>query len=136
MNKFLATLRDAVTPLMVFGLVAVVAYDHLAPKPPVPSPNAVDGRAAGRKFAATMPATFADAWLAAAEALDAGKSIADAQAALQTAWQAGRSQSFEALVAAEFAKVLPEGAEPATPAQRAAVAQLWRDFAAGLKGGR
>ena len=136
MSKMSSFCQSFLTPLLVIILGGVVAFDHLAPREPVARPSAVDGRTLGKQFATSVAAAFGDAWLAAADALAGGKPIADAQAVLQAKWQEGRSRAFTTLVAPEFSKVLGEGAEPTDPAQRAAVVQLWRDFAAGLKGGR
>jgi hypothetical protein len=103
----------------------------------VPGPgSAVDGAMLGRAYAPVVVATLSDAWNAAADALGRGQTVAQAQAALQQNWQAGRTKAFAASVAPEFAKVLPEGSEPKDDAQRAAVVALWRAFAKGLKGGR
>lgn len=136
MNRFAAFLRDYLTPIMVLAIGGVVAYDHFVPREAPSNPETVNGHSLGQKFAKTMAPTFADGWLAAANALEQGKSMADAQAALQTTWQTARSQSFAQQVGPDFNRVLPEGAEPTDPTQRAAVVRLWRDFARGLKGGR
>ena len=135
MSRFASFLRDYLTPLMVLAIGAVVAYDHFVPRE-APEVESINGATLGKKFARTMAPTFADGWLAAANALEQGKSMADAQAALQTTWQTARSQSFAQQVGPEFSRVLPEGAEPTDPTQRAAVVRLWRDFARGLKGER
>ena len=124
------------TPLAVLVLAGVVAYDHLAPGPRPPRRRRSTARRLGRSFAPAAASNLGDGWLAAADALEQGKTVADAQAALQAAWQDARIKAFAAKVAPEFARVLPEGAEPTDPAKRAEVVKLWRDFAAGLKGGR
>lgn len=137
MSRVSLFLREFLTPLMVLALAGVVAHDHLVPHgAAVVTPAAVDGKAVGRKFAGSVAVAFGDAWAAAADALEAGKSMADAQSCLQAKWRAARADAFAAQVTPEFAKVLGEGAEPADHAGRAAVVKLWRDFAAGLKGGR
>lgn len=136
MTKLGQFLREYLTPLCVVALAAVVAYDHLAaPRSPA-APAALDGRALGHSFAATVAPDLAVGWAAAADAIEQNKPMADAQAALQSAWQAARIKSFSARVAPGFALVLPEGTEPTDPAKRAEVVKLWRDFAAGLKGGK
>ena len=137
MSKVSEFVREFLTPLMVLIMGCVVVHDHLVPREPaVVVPAAVDGKTLGRKFAGSVAGAFGDAWAAAAEALEAGKSMADAQSTLQTKWRAARADAFAAQVTPEFSKVLGEGAEPVDPAGRAAVVKLWRDFAAGLKGGR
>jgi hypothetical protein len=68
--------------------------------------------------------------------MEQGKTVTEAQSALQTTWQEARIKAFTTRIAPEFSKVLPEGQEPTNPADRAEVVKLWRDFAAGLKGGR
>ncbi len=136
MPKIGSFFRDYLTPLVVLFVGGVVAYDHLVPKvTPLPSPL-VDGKALGRTFAPSTSSSLGEGWQAAADALEKGKSIADAQSALQDAWKDARVKAFSARVAPEFARVLTEGAEPTDPAKRAEVVKLWRDFASGLKGER
>ena len=136
MAKFGQMLRDFVIPLLVLLLGGVVAYDHLAEHPSAGASMPVDGKALGKKFVGPLGSSFGSAWLVAADSLEQGKSVADAQAALQSRWQDERASAFATLVTPGFARVLPEGTEPTTPAQRAEVVKLWRDFATGLKGGR
>jgi hypothetical protein len=128
------TIKDILTPLAVLVLAGVVAFEHLAHRqaptpPPVPT---VNGQALGRAYAPMLLASYSDAWLAAAKALEEGKPVAEAQKALQEAWKDARVKAFTNHVGSSFARVLPEGAEPTTPEQRAEVVKLWRDFARGL----
>ena len=90
------------------------------PKAPEHPQPAVNGRL-GRAFARVAASTLADAWIAAADALTQGKTMAEAQAALQQNWQAARAKAFVATVAPEFAKVIAEATEPKDAAQRAEV---------------
>ncbi len=136
MNKIASFIQGVLTPLAVLVIAGVVAYDHFVPPVPATPQSIVNGKALGRSFAPSVSSSLGDAWLAAADALEQGKDIADAQTSLQAAWQAARIKAFTAQVAPEFSKVLPEGAEPTDPSKRAEVVKLWRDFAAGLKGGR
>jgi hypothetical protein len=132
------TLKELLSPLSFLLLAGVVVFDHLAPNrapapPPVP---VVDGRVLGKTYAPILLASYADAWLAAAKTLEEGKSVSEAQKALQDTWKDERVKAFTDHVAASFALVLPEGAEPSTPEKRTEVVELWRDFARGLKGDR
>ena len=136
MQKIGSFIQGVLTPLAVLILAGIVAYDHLEGRGPAAPRPLVNGKALGRSFAPTVSSCLGDAWLAAANALEQGKDISEAQAALQSAWQDSRIKAFSAKVAPEFVKVLPEGLEPTDPSKRAEVVQLWRDFAAGLKGGR
>ena len=136
MSKLGSFFRDFLTPFLVLIMAGVVVYDHSLLGERTGAQANVNGKSLGRRFAASLGSSFGDAWLAGADALDQGKSMGDAQAAMQANWQAGRGKAFATQVAPEFAKVLDEGAEPTDPTQRAAVVKLWRDFAAGLKGGR
>ena len=136
MQKIGSFVQTILTPVAVLVLAGVMLHDRYStPSPAVPVPF-VNGKALGRTFAPMVASNLGDAWLAAADALEKGKTIPEAQATLQAAWQEARIKSFVAKVAPEFRKVLAEGQEPTNPAERAAVVQLWRDFAAGLKGGR
>jgi len=136
MKTIASFIQSVLTPLAVLLLAGVVAYDHIEGRAPSTPRPIVNGKALGRSFAPMVSSNLGDAWLAAANALEQGKDITGAQAALQAAWQDARIKAFSAKVAPEFVKVLPEGLEPTDPAKRAEVVQLWRDFAAGLKGGR
>lgn len=133
-------LKDALTPMLLLVLVATSLYDRIAPRPaPAPSPAptpAVNGAALGKAYGPALLSTYADAWLAAAQAVEDGKAIAEAQKALQDSWKDARARAFTAQVSPGFALVLPEGTEPSSPDKRAQVAELWRSFAKGLKGGR
>jgi hypothetical protein len=131
------TYRDYVILALAMALTGVATYEVTTRLPhaaPSPTP-AVDGAKLGRAYATTVVATLSDAWDAAADALGQGKTVAEAQAALQQTWQAGRAKAFAAAVTPEFSRVLAEGAEPKDDAQRAQVVALWRAFAAGLKKG-
>ncbi len=136
MQKIGSFIQCILTPMAVLLLAGVVVHDHLEGNGPLGPESAVNGKLLGRSFAPTVASNLGDAWLAAANALEQGKTVPEAQAALQLAWQDARVKAFSAKVAPEFIKVLPEGQEPNTPAARAEVVKLWRDFAAGLKGGR
>ncbi len=136
MQKIGSFIQSILTPLALLLLAGVVVHDHFESVAPSGPRTTVNGKALGRSFAPTVASNLGDAWLAAADAIEQGKTISEAQAALQLAWQDARIKSFTAKVAPEFMKVLPEGQEPTNPAERAEVVKLWRDFAAGLKGGR
>lgn len=120
------------SPIPVLLLCGIILYDHFDRRPGPPAPAAVDGQTLGKAFAPQLAASYAAAWTAAAAALEGGQTVTQAQAVLQQTWQAGRSAAFSRLVAPHLAAVLPEGTEPATPGQRAAVVNIWRDFAKGL----
>ena len=136
MGKMGRLFQVYLTPALILILGSVVVYDHLAIREPVAGTPVVNGKVLGRKFAGAVAGSFGDAWLVAADTLEQGKSVTDAQVALQTGWQDGRTKAFTMLVTPEFSKILLEGTEPTTPAQRAEVVNLWRDFGAGLKGGK
>ena len=128
--------KDYLTPFAVLTLAGVILYEHLTPQGgPAPSPT-VNGVALGKAYAPTLASTYADAWDVAAKTLEDGKTVAEAQKALQDAWRDARVKAFRAEVLPGFGVVLPEGTEPTDPAKRAQVAELWRSFAKGLKGGR
>lgn len=128
--------KALIMPALLVVLAGIVAHDRLLVGRGVPQPAAIDGKALGRVYGPIVLASLSDAWLVAAQTISDGKSTAEAQKALQDSWQAARVKAFTANVAPQFSKVLAEGAEPTTPAEREAVAKLWRDFAKGLKGGR
>ncbi len=133
MIKIASIFRDAVMPSAVLWLGIVVLHDHLARPRAVDPRPAVDGKALGRSYAPLLAASLAAGWIAAADALEAGRSVAESQAALQETWNEARARAFSTRIAPEFARVLAEGAEPTDPTRRAEVARLWRDFASGLE---
>ena len=122
--------------MLIFTVVAF--FDHRIQRPvPAPSPvPAVNGQVLGRAYAPLLLASYGDAWLAAAQTLEEGKSVAEAQKTLQDTWKDARVKAFTDHVAPSFGLILSEGAEPSTPEKRAQVVELWRDFARGLKGDR
>lgn len=88
--------------------------------------------AAGRTYATVLAAAYADVWLAAADAVERGGSVADAERAFRDAWAAARRKAFKRHVEPIFSRHLPAGKEPADAAARARIVALWRAFADGL----
>jgi hypothetical protein len=132
------TFKAYLAPVSISLLAVVMMFDHLAPlrfHTPAPAP-AVDGVVLGRAYAPILRSTYGEAWLVAAKTLEEGKTVAEAQKALQDTWKVARVKAFTDHVASSFALVLPEGTEPSTPEKRAQVVKLWRAFAQGLKAGR
>jgi hypothetical protein len=138
-NPHLVTQALLVVMIGVMGFtcyqVTQDARDASRPTPPAPV-AAADGVALGRAYAPVLASTYGEAWQAAAKAVAEGKTIADAQKVVQDTWRESRERAFAAKVAPAFSRVLPEGAEPATPEKRAEVARMFHDFGAGLKGGK
>jgi len=132
------TFKEYLTPLSVLVFTVVAFIDHRIQRPvPAPSPvPAVAGQVLGRTYAPLLLSSYGDAWLAAAQTLEEGKSVAEAQKTLQETWKDARVKSFTDHVAPSFGLILAEGAEPSTPEKRAQVVKLWRDFAGGLRGDR
>jgi hypothetical protein len=135
-----------VTQILLFVLIGSVCFlgyqvGHMAAAPPAPaSPPApaaaVDAAALGKAYVPILGATYGEAWQAAGNTVADGGTIADAQKVVQETWRDARERAFAARITPAFARVLPEGAEPATPEKRAEVARMFHDFGAGLKGGR
>jgi hypothetical protein len=127
-------LKDYATPIAVLILAAVMLFDHCTQITVVPSDPSVniDAGALGKAYATDLVATYADAWNAAATTLEQGKTVSEAQKALQDTWKDGRTKAFKAKVEPALSQMLPEGTEPADAAKRAQVVQLWRAFAKGL----
>lgn len=104
------------------------------PQPqPAPDP-AAPGVAIGRAYAPQLLETYAAAWEKGATQVAAGLSSADVANTFGTDWQKARTDLFNRVLKPELNRVLPEGAPIADQAQRDAVAKLWRDVAAGLRG--
>jgi negative regulator of sigma E activity len=120
------------------GFLAVAAgWRHLNPPAPGPSPAPTlpfDAAKLGQSFAPVTSANDADGWDAAADRLEQGGTMADAQAAKQDVSKASRVKAFNAIVAPDFSRVIPVGSEPKDAAQRAEVVAMFRQFANGLRG--
>lgn len=104
------------------------------PNPPRPDPTSL-GEKLGREFGPKLAASLADGFETAATMIAAGTSVKEANDTLKAKFQAGRNQAFSAYVAPEFAKIVPEGAEPTGDARDRFI-QIHRDFAKGLRGVR
>ncbi len=113
--------------IIVLGVLQ--AWPYVAPYLPRPDPLV----AVGKAYRAPLAQSYAASWDAAAQVVESGGKVADAQAALQTAWLKGRTDSFNARVAPALAAVLPEGQEPADAGQRSRAVASWRSFARGLR---
>jgi hypothetical protein len=108
------TFKEFLTPASILILAGVMLFDHGVGRP-VPGPAnvpVVNGLVLGRAYAPVLLSTYGDAWLAAAAALEQGKSVAEAQKALEQTGKDARARAFTAQVAPSFSMVLPEGAEP------------------------
>ncbi|OJW18827.1 MAG: hypothetical protein BGO49_17540 [Planctomycetales bacterium 71-10] len=94
-------------------------------------------RAIGRGYPRGLASAYATAWLDGAEALESGRGIAEALGVVEKAWKAGRTSLFDQKVAPYFSAVVPEGkpASETSISDRASLAALWREFAAGLASG-
>jgi hypothetical protein len=117
-----------------------------APNPnPIPNPNPTPNplpdpgsgfTGLGSRFAPILASSLADGFDAGADALHSGKAILDADKALQMAFYNSRQKAFSVNVAPELAKLLADGEEPKTPAERAQLEAAWRAFSKGLRGAR
>jgi hypothetical protein len=101
---------------------------------PQPQPTPAPGVAIGRAYAPQLLETYAAAWEKGATQVAAGLSSADVATTFGADWQKARTDLFNRVLKPELNRVLPEGAPIADQAQRDAVAKLWRDVAAGLRG--
>jgi hypothetical protein len=99
-------------------------------------PPSGDGVVAGRAFAPELSNALAAGFDAAAEAIEHGKSVAEADQALKTVFHDVRARAFADRVAPRFEAIVPSGTEPKDDATRRAFAQLHRDFAQGLRRSR
>lgn len=100
-----------------------------------PTP-AVDARfvTLGRDYLPIMGKAYAAAWVDGAKALEAGRPLPDALAAVKQSWEAGRTAAFDHWIGPEFGKLVPDGTadESAKPADKQALARAWRGLARGL----
>ncbi len=119
--------------LLVLVMALVMAYDHLGGRA-VPAPAAsASFLKLGKAFAAADAAAYGDGCLAAADEIEKGGRVEDAQAALQAKWSVSHKAAFLRLAAPEFEKLLPAGSQPSAALQ-AEYAAAWAAFGRGLKG--
>lgn len=122
--------------VVIVGSMVGMHYLDRSALPVVPANVIVDGSSLGKTYARSLVTTYADAWEVAAADIEQGKPVGDAMSNMQTKWKAARIEDFTKGVVPEFAKILPEGAEPKTTEKAHEVAKLWRDFAKGLRGAK
>lgn len=111
----------------------VLAGSQPAPvNPPGPPPPAVDTVSVGHSYGVTLSKTYASAWRKAADEVDAGKTITEAQADMQTSWASARSAEGTRLVTPIFAAIIPEESE-GDATTRPKWSKAARDLATGLE---
>jgi hypothetical protein len=88
----------------------------------------------GRAYPKALGAIYAEAWRQGAAALDSGRSVDESLSVVAETWAAARTALFDRAIAHSFSAVVPEGKPDAevSKADKAALAALWRAFAAGL----
>lgn len=129
----IAVVREWATPILLLVLIVTLITVKFWPSP---APASVDGVTLGRQYAPILVNTYSQAWDAAADNLAQGKAVSEAQKVLQDTWKSLRIKAFDQKVTPVLSQALPEGTEPRDSAHRAQVAQLWHDFAKGLRKGR
>ncbi|WP_337174794.1 hypothetical protein [Paludisphaera sp.] len=94
-------------------------------------------RIVGKEYPRGLATAYADAWIDGAEALESGQSVPEALGVVEKAWKAGRTSLFEERLSPCFSAIVPEGRPDGETSafDRAALAVLWREFAAGLASG-
>lgn len=94
-------------------------------------------REIGREYPKGLASAYAAAWIDGATALESGRGVSDSLGEVERAWKAGRTSLFDEKVSPVFSRVVPEGQPEAATSymDRATLAVLWREFAAGLVSG-
>jgi hypothetical protein len=102
-----------------------------APLVPAADAHFVD---VGKAYEPQLAKTYAAAWNAGADKLDAGFGPAEALDVVAKTWASGRTAIFDANITPELAKIVPESIDDAdvTPAERTALAAAFRGLAKGL----
>jgi hypothetical protein len=101
---------------------------------PGPSPSAAV--ALGRSYAPKLAASLAAGFEAEADALHAGKTFGEANAALKKTYHDAAEASFERHAGAAITTLIPDGTEIKDQAERDALEAFHRGFARGLRGKR
>ena len=132
---FVKTLRNSLLTIVLLVSSTSLIRERLATDT-VSAATLQDNNASalGRAYGPLLARTYAEGWIAAAKALEQGKSVEESQKELQQTWQEARNKAFRARLLPAFRKVLPEGVEPVDALERERVATFWRSFAAGLRG--
>lgn len=118
------------------ALLAAVLWFRVAPQPS-PSPESpVDSQFVklGEAYVSALAKTYAEAWLAMANQVDAGQPIGVAVQAFEADWRSRRGDLFAAKLAGPFKAIIPEGTteDQITTSQRAAYSAACRGVAKGL----
>lgn len=94
-------------------------------------------RVVGKAYPKGLATAYAAAWIDGAEALESGQNVPEALGVVERAWKAGRTSLFEERLSPCFSAIVPEGRPDGETSvfDRAALAVLWREFAAGLASG-
>ena len=114
--------KDYLTPVSVLLLAGVIVFDHLSPRvAPSPEPT-VNGETLGRAYSPILAATYATAWEAAAQEIEQGKPVAEAQQVFQSTWQDERSRHsnprFSPASRLSFPKAPNRPTRPSVPRSR------------------
>lgn len=139
--SFSASIRRVAGWMPTVLVASVCAWGVSVLTPPRGSspadPDVPSIRAIGRDYPGGLASAYAAAWLDGAEALESGRGVAEALGVVEKAWKAGRTSLFDRKVAPYFSAVVPEGkpAAETSISDRASLAALWREFAAGLASG-
>jgi hypothetical protein len=128
--------KKMIPPTAALALTGAILADHPRQAGTARRETRVNATAVGRAYAAQLIGSYADAWDAAASAVEGGMSVAESQQVLQDTWKQSRARAFRERVAPTFSRVLPEGGEPDGASERARVVELWREFARGLRSHR
>jgi hypothetical protein len=117
-------------------LQTTVLFGGPGPAPLIPpaSPAVQPAVTAGRLYRPAMAAAYSSAWLAGADAIDAGKPMAAALEVVASTWRKGRSDLFAKSIEPLLSAIIPGATADAdvTPAQRTRLAAAFRDVAKGL----
>lgn len=119
-----------IASITAWGVGALALPRAASPK----GSTAANVRAIGREYPAGLASAYAAAWLDGARALESGRGVGESLGVVEKSWKAGRISLFDAKVAPCFSAVIPEGKPEAEASisDRASLAALWREFAAGL----
>lgn len=130
------------TQLVQLGLLVIIACIALAVAGPavmrLAGPPESQFARIGRSYRTELDEVYARAWDDGAAALEAGAGRKAALDHVVQAWKAGRVDLFERAAAKKMDAIVPEskGDKEITAAENRKLAEAWRGFARGLRGGR
>jgi len=100
---------------------------------PWSSDTSSNGVALGRAFVPVLASSLADGFEKAADLLEQGKTVQEANETLKATFLSAREKAFQEKASPAFAAIVPANSEPKDENAKKSYITLFRDFASGLR---